>query len=96
MTKVFQLEQSVNIPCHIGTGAFPDEYLVTLTTQNGPSSGFVQARHVNKPAGSIRGIIRKIDGETITVQLPGEFFTTAMGFMTFPARWANEHVTVAE
>lgn len=96
MTTDFQIGQWVNIPCDIGTGAFPDEYLVTLTTQNGPSSGFVQARHVNKPAGSIRGIISKIDGETITVQLPGEFFTTAMGFMTFPAPWVNKHVTVAE
>ena len=96
MTTDFQVGQSVNVPCDIGNGAFSDEYLVTLTTQKGPSSGFVQDRYVNKSAGSIRGIIRKIDGETITIQLPGSYFLTAMGFMTFPAHWANERITVAD
>ncbi len=96
MTTDFQVGQSVNVPCDIGNGAFSDEYLVTLTTQKGPSSGFVQDRYVNKSAGSIRGIIRKIDGETITIQLPGSYFLTAMGFMTFRAHWANEHITVAD
>lgn len=94
MMATFQVGQYVDIPCDLHKGAFPGEYLVTLDTQDGPSSGFVQARHVNKPKGYIRGIVRKIDGDTITVQLPGSFFTTAMGLTTFPVSWANENVTV--
>lgn len=96
----FQVGQRVDILCDIHPGAFPGEFLVILETQDGPSSGFVRAEHVtpsptNKAQGSIEGIVRAIEGDTITVQLPGSFFTTAMGLTTFPASWANENVTVA-
>ncbi len=96
----FQVGQYVNVLCDIHPGAFPGEYLVTLETHDGASSGFVRAEYVTlsqtgEAQGSIQGIVRAIEGDTITVQLPGSFFTTAMGLTTFPASWANEHVTAA-
>ena len=94
----FEVGQHVNVLCEIYPGPFPDEHLVTINTQDGKSSGFVRAEYVTmtqKPHGSIQGIIAEINGDTITVQLPGSFFTTAMGLTTFPTSWANDHVTVA-
>ena len=100
MMATFQVGQRVSISCDIHPGAFPGEFLVTLETQDGVSSGFVRAEHVtlsstSKARGSIQGIIRAIEGDAITVQLPGSFFTTAMGLTTFPASWATENVTLA-
>ena len=96
----FQVGQYVNVSCVVHQGAFPDEYLVTLETQEGASSGFVQAQFVTlsstgEPKGLIQGIIRVIEGDTITVQLPGQYFTTAMGLTMFPVSWANENVRIA-
>lgn len=93
----FKVGQYVNVPCSIYPGAFPSEYLVILEAQDGEYSGFVQVEYVTpsqteKAQGSIRGIVRKIEGGRITVQLPGSFFTTAMGLTTFPASWANENI----
>ena len=93
----FKVGQYVNVPCNIYPGAFPSEYLVILEAQDGEYSGFVQVEHVtrsptDKSQGSIKGIVRAIEGGRITVQLPGSFFTTAMGLTTFPASWANENI----
>ena len=93
----FKVGQFVNVPCNIYPGAFPSEYLVILEAQEGEYSGFVQVEHVTsspteKSQGSIKGIVRAIEGDRITVQLPGQYFTTAMGLTTFPANWANENI----
>ena len=94
----FQVGQHVNISCDIHPGAFPDEFLVTLETRDGVTSGFVRTEHITRSLtshtqGVIHGIIRAIANDTITVQLPGSFFTTAIGLTTFPASWADKHVT---
>ena len=96
----FKVGQYVNVPCNIYPGAFPSEYLVILEAQDGEYSGFVQVEHVtpsptDKNQGSIKGVVRVVEGGRITVQLPGSFFTTAMGLTTFPASWANENIGAA-
>lgn len=96
----FKVGQYVNVACNIHPGAFPSEYLVILEAQDGASSGFVQVEHVTpspteKNQGSIDGIVREIEGERIIVQLPGQYFTTAMGLTTFPASWANKNFRAA-
>ena len=93
----FKVGQYVNVPCNIYPGAFPSEYLVILEAQDGEYSGFVQVEHVtpsptDKTQGSIQGIVRAIEDDGITVQLPGQYFTTAMGLTTFPASWVNESI----
>jgi hypothetical protein len=92
--------QDVNVSCNIYPGAFPSEYLVILEAQDGEYSGFVQVEHVTpspteKNQGSIEGIVREIEGDRITVQLPGQYFTTATGLTTFPASWANKNIRAA-
>lgn len=96
----FEVGQNVNVPCNIYPGAFPSEYLVILEAQDGEYSGFVQLEYVtpspsDKSQGLIKGIVRAIEGGRITVQLPGQYFTTAMGLTTFPASWANENFRAA-
>ena len=96
----FKVGQDVNVSCNIYPGAFPSEYLVILEAQDGEYSGFVQVEHVtpsptDKTQGSIQGIVRAIEDGRITVQLPGQYFTTAMGFTTFPASWANKNIRAA-
>lgn len=68
----------VHIPCSLGDGAFPDEYLITIDTADGPLSGFVDSDDVIKDAGAayVRGTVRGVEGDRIVVSLPGSFFTT--------------------
>lgn len=96
----FKVGQYVDVPCNIYPGAFPSEYLVILEAQDGEYSGFVQVEYVapsptDKSHGSIKGIVRAIECGRITVQLPGQYFTTAMGLTTFPASWANKNIRAA-
>ena len=96
----FKVGQYVNVPCNIYPGAFPSEYLVILEAQDGEYSGFVQVEYVapsptDKSQGSIKGIVRAIEGDRITVQFPGQYFTAAMGLTTFPASWANKNIRAA-
>ena len=96
----FRVGQDVNVSCNIYPGAFPSEYLVILEAQDGASSGFVQTKFItpsptDKTQGSIQGIVRAIEDDGITVQLPGQYFTTAMGLTTFPASWANKNIRAA-
>ena len=95
----FQEGDYVHVRCKIYPGAFPTEYLITLDTKNGVSSGFVPVKYVDvidKPKACIEGVVRKVDGNTITVQLPGSYFTTAMGLTTFSIDWAKDNMIPAK
>lgn len=77
----------VRIPCSLGGGAFPDEYLVTIDTADGPLSGFVDS-DVIKDAGDrayVLGTVCGAEGDRVVVSLPGSFFTTT-GIAHFPRR----------
>lgn len=94
----FEVGQYVAIPCDVRPGAFPSEFLVTLETLDGVSSGFVGTQYVKRTddesRGIIEGIVRKIEDDTITVQLPGSYFTTAMGMTRFSTAWAKDNGAV--
>lgn len=94
----FEVGQYIVIPCGVRPGAFPSEFLVTLETLDGVSSGFVGTEYVKRTddesRGFIEGIVRKIEDDTMTVQLPGSYFTTAMGMTRFSTAWAKDNGAV--
>ena len=67
--------ERVPVPCKVGPGAFPDEYLITVTTAEGEISGFINTVQVveNSDGTFIRGVVE----DRISVRLPGSFFTTS-------------------
>ena len=70
----------VGVPCEIEPGPFDDEFLVMVDTATGPVSGFARSEFLRPPApgqGYIVAEIVEIGTDTVTVRLPGSFFTTA-------------------
>ena len=71
----------VSIPCSYANGAFSDEYLVTVDTTLGPVTGFTETQNVipspdRKGYGFIKGIVREMKGDSVSVILPGSFLNT--------------------
>lgn len=87
MSNTIDSGTQVRIPCSLGGGAFPDEYLITIDTADGPLSGFVDSDDVTKDADAayVLGIVCGAEGDRIVVSLPGAFFTTT-GIAHFPRR----------
>jgi hypothetical protein len=46
----FKRGQMVGVPCEIQPGAFPEENLITITTDAGVVSGFVNSTYIQKDA----------------------------------------------
>ena len=77
----------VAIPCTVQMGPFPDEKLVTVETTEGPISGFVKLPNLHlkdDENGFVRGLVVSVAETTITAQLYGSFFTTALGMARVP------------
>ena len=96
----FTLGQTVNIPCQIQGGAFSNEYLVSITTEDGIISGFADENDVrrdlkNPENGTIRGRVVELGPDGVRVRIYGSFFTTAAGMMQFSSSWANTHLQSA-
>lgn len=68
----------VLIPTEVGDGAFPNEKLVTVSTQEGPVSGFTRAEHIvsNNDGQFLMAEVRNVSEQSLTVRLFGSFFTT--------------------
>jgi hypothetical protein len=89
--------QKIRILCEVQRGAFPTELLVTFDTAEGPISGFVRSENVERIEGHegyIRGTVKEVEGDTITVMVEGSFFTTN-GLAYLKSDWANSHVKPA-
>lgn len=87
----------VRIPCEVQRGAFPTEWLVTFETAEGPVSGFVQSDYVERAEGHegfIRGVVREVSADTVTVEVHGSFFTTT-GLAYLRRDWANSNLQLA-
>lgn len=82
MTK-FSEGDLIDVPCKIQKGPFPDEKLVTVKTDEGEISGFVKLDNLttdnNFQSGFVKGVVFSASADSITVQLYGSFFTTALG-----------------
>ena len=89
--------KTVRIPCEVQRGAFPTELLVTFETAEGPVSGFVPSENVERSKGHegfIRGIVKNVSSDTVTVEVHGSFFTTT-GIAYLKREWANTNLQLA-
>lgn len=69
----------VRVFCSKSPGAFLNEYLISIDTQDGPISGFIDASEVevtDRGDNYVWGIVHKVEKERIVIDLPGSFFTT--------------------
>lgn len=90
----FRSGQVIRIPVEVQKGAFPTEYLITFEAADRPVSGFVpkdSVEDVRGETGYIRGVIRDVSADIITVMVRGSFFTTT-GLAQLKRDWANKHV----
>jgi hypothetical protein len=94
---MFTIGQTIWIPCQIQGGAFSNEYLVSIETEEGISSGFADDRDVRPDSsgserGAIRATILELAPNAIKVRIHGSFFATAAGMMQFSSNWASSHL----
>ena len=89
----FRRRQIVNIPCDVQKGAFPDEVLVTMHTDNGIISGFLKSSLIIHHNGQdyVQGVVIEASADSVQVRVPGSFFTTAAGLTTVSSGWARNH-----
>jgi len=94
---IFQIGQTVGIPCKIQSGAFSNEYLVSILTEDGILSGFADQSDVRRSAansedGTIRATVVGLEPGRVKVRIYGSFFTTAAGMMQFSSNWAQTNL----
>lgn len=71
-----QIGEKIRIPCTASQGAFPDEWLVSFDTAEGPVSGFVKCVQEFEGEHYIIGRIEEVRPSVIAVRVEGSFFTT--------------------
>lgn len=87
----FEPGDGVAVPATIQQGAFPGEFLVTVSTQSGPVSGFVREQDIVEPNKTIHAVVRGSSSDGLTVLLSGSYFTTN-GLAEFSTDWAAQNV----
>lgn len=75
---VFQTGDFVGVRCEVKPGPFDGERLITVNTVDGPISGFATESELRQSdeQWEVRGKIREVNGNIITVLIYGSFFTT--------------------
>ena len=70
---------AILVPVRADPGAFTGEYLITVETRDGPTSGFIDAEQVVHRNGRtfVRVQVLDVGNDWITVRLHGSFFTTS-------------------
>lgn len=70
--------EQILVPVSVGNGAFPTECLITFDTKDGPVSGFIKSERIQRRNGGtfVTATVLDISADSITVRLPGSFFTT--------------------
>jgi len=96
----FKEGQRVRIPCVWELWPTPGEFLVTISgTVEGDISGFVREPHLERQPdsdiGFLNGVVLAIEVDSVMVQMPGSFFTTASGKTSVPSAWARDNLQVA-
>lgn len=91
--------QTVGLPCMVQPGAFSNEYLVTIETEEGILSGFAHQEDVRRDAtdpskGTVRGTVIELKDDMVKVRICGSFFTIAAGTTLFSTDWASIHFQI--
>ena len=94
----FSPGEEVNIPCTIQPGAFPNERLITIKTDDAELTGFVNVERLIQSGlthGFIVGRIVYQDKHSMMIQMPASFFTTASGRTSVNSGWATHNLQAA-
>lgn len=94
----FNPGEEVKIPCTIQPGAFPNERLITIKTDDTELTGFVNVEHLIESSQTHGFIIGKIVSQSersLTIQMPASFFTTASGRTSVNSGWATHNLQMA-
>ena len=89
----FAVGQPVRIPCSVEPGAFPGEHLITIHVGGERVSGFVRSEYTRDKY--VLGTIVGVESDSVTVHIPGSFFTKASGRTMVPAAWASANLQPA-
>ena len=97
---MFSVGQTVGVRCEIQGGAFSNEYLVSIETDEGILSGFADAEdvrpHSKDPSkGVIRATVVEVSASLVKVRIHGSFFTIAGGTTHVSYDWANRNLEVS-
>ena len=85
--------EQIAVRCDVQPGAFPGEYLVTVSTATGPLSGFARETDLMMNGRtSLLGTVQAVTPEMLEVWLRGSFFTTN-GLAELKTDWARDNVT---
>ena len=89
----FKKGDIVKIRCDAQPGPF-DDVAVTISSGAGVISGFVKPSLVEKRGNDafVFGKVVKVEGKNIEVQIPGSFFTSALGTASLPRAWADSNM----
>ena len=74
----FGVGKEIRIACKVQPGPFSEEHVITVNTIDGPISGFVRMEDLvqSKDQWYVRGIVRDVKSDVISVWIKGSFFTT--------------------
>lgn len=74
----FEIGSNIAIPCKVSPGPFDDELLVEFDSLDGKVSGFTRNENISEKGGQqfIRGMVKDVTGDIVTVMVRGSFFTT--------------------
>ncbi len=89
----FKKGDIVKIKCEAHPGPF-DDVAVTISSDAGIVSGFVKQNLIERRGNNafVLGKVVKVEGGTIEVQIPGSFFTSALGIASLPRAWADSNM----
>lgn len=89
----FKKGDIVKIKCEAQPGPF-DDVAITISSDTGVVSGFVKQDLVEKRGNEafVLGKIVKVDGDMVEVQIPGSFFTSALGIASLRRAWADSNM----
>ena len=95
--KAYSPGTVIEIPCSIEPGAFMGEYFVTIQLDGEEVSGFVPkslVSEIGESSGYISGTIEHVLGPTITIRIPGSYFTTT-GVADISQQWARKNARIS-
>ncbi len=95
--KLYESGTVIEIPCRIAPGAFPTEYFVAIQLDGEKINGFVPAHYISKNGRSsayIPGTVERVAGSTLTIRMPGSFFTT-IGVAKISQHWAENYTRLS-
>jgi len=89
-----QAGETVALAAEFQTGAFPDEYMVTFSSLDGPVSGFVKQGNAVTTIGTklfLKALVQEVSESELTLFVRGSFFTNSGYVKVKPDQLSKAH-----